>query len=565
MHVRPAPSSTAAVSHGGDLGAALGALRSAVSSARYPLNHGRAEAAREAARVLLEQLDDYVVPRAARLDAPVLAVVGGSTGAGKSTLVNSLVRAPVSRSGVLRPTTRGPVLVCHPADSGWFGGTSLLSGLTRGNEPGEGVLQVVSAPLLRQGVALLDAPDVDSVVAANRSLAHELLGAADLWLFVTTASRYADEVPWQALRGARDRGTVVAVVLDRVPPQAREDVTADLSRLLSEQGLPAAPLFTVDESTLDGQGLLPHAQLEPIEDYLTGIATSEVRRRAVTRRTLLGAIASAAATADDLAFAAVEQCAAADALAATVRDAFHRATVTVTERLADGTLLGGGVYARWRESVASGELQRALRATQDPSRARPAPAPPGRLLQAAIATALSALLVEAETRATEEIADRWYVHTAGRALLAAGDEESGDHGAVEASELVRGWHTWLREEARLAAPPTRTRTRGSTTASLVMLATVAAVAPHAAQVTAPGTASQALRRVLAEPAVAGLAAPARVELIRAVSEHFAARSQRWLRRVERCDVDRQLAQRLRQAAADVSVARQLTLVLGRAA
>ena len=39
----------------------------------------------------LAQLDDYVLPRLATIDAPLLAVVGGSTGAGKSTLVNSLV------------------------------------------------------------------------------------------------------------------------------------------------------------------------------------------------------------------------------------------------------------------------------------------------------------------------------------------------------------------------------------------------------------------------------------------------------------------------------------------
>lgn len=50
----------------------------------------------------------------------MLAVVGGSTGAGKSTLINSLIGAEVSAPGLLRPTTRGPVCVCHPADASWF-------------------------------------------------------------------------------------------------------------------------------------------------------------------------------------------------------------------------------------------------------------------------------------------------------------------------------------------------------------------------------------------------------------------------------------------------------------
>ena len=40
---------------------------------------------------MVDQLEDYVIPRVMTLDAPLLAVVGGSTGAGKSTLVNSLV------------------------------------------------------------------------------------------------------------------------------------------------------------------------------------------------------------------------------------------------------------------------------------------------------------------------------------------------------------------------------------------------------------------------------------------------------------------------------------------
>ena len=72
-----------------------------------------------------------MLPRLRRIDAPLLTVVGGSTGAGKSTVVNSLVRAQVTPSGVLRPTTRSPVLVCHPDDVAWFSDTRVLPELTR--------------------------------------------------------------------------------------------------------------------------------------------------------------------------------------------------------------------------------------------------------------------------------------------------------------------------------------------------------------------------------------------------------------------------------------------------
>ena len=67
------------------------------------------------------------------------------------------------------------------------------------------------------GLAILDAPDIDSVEERNRTLAAQLLAAADLWLFVTSAARYADQVPWDFLRQAAERSAAVAIVLDRTP------------------------------------------------------------------------------------------------------------------------------------------------------------------------------------------------------------------------------------------------------------------------------------------------------------------------------------------------------------
>ena len=161
--------------------AALTDLRATLAGVRLPLALPDADSARHAAKDAVAQLDDYLLPRLGRLDAPLLVVVGGSTGAGKSTLVNSLVRAPVSAPGVLRPTTRSPTLVCHPDDAAWFTESHLLPGLARTTQHSDdpGTLRVVVAPALRAGLALLDAPDIDSVVADNRALAAQLLAAAD--------------------------------------------------------------------------------------------------------------------------------------------------------------------------------------------------------------------------------------------------------------------------------------------------------------------------------------------------------------------------------------------------
>ena len=87
---------------------AVTTLREQVEQAELPLDVPESATGRATRDALLKQLDDYVIPRLRSLDAPLLAVVGGSTGAGKSTLVNSIVDAEVSRSGVLRPTTTTP-------------------------------------------------------------------------------------------------------------------------------------------------------------------------------------------------------------------------------------------------------------------------------------------------------------------------------------------------------------------------------------------------------------------------------------------------------------------------
>ena len=106
-----------------------------------------------------------------------------------------------------------------------------------GGSGGRGTLQLVATPALQEGLALLDSPDIDSVLAENRALANQLLAAADGWLFVTTAARYADAVPWEFLRSARERGTVLSIVLNRVPGDADREVPAHLRQMLADERL----------------------------------------------------------------------------------------------------------------------------------------------------------------------------------------------------------------------------------------------------------------------------------------------------------------------------------------
>ncbi|MDP9244180.1 MAG: GTPase domain-containing protein, partial [Chloroflexota bacterium] len=186
-----------------DLSSALGRR---VSSAPGPNRAARAERLRR-------HVDDYLRPRARDAGAPLVVVVLGSTGSGKSSLFNALAGRDVSPSGILRPTTRRPVALAHPDEAG----ADLLPGLSQRD-----ALELVVDPAIGRGLILVDAPDFDSVELANRALAVELLEAADLVIFVTTATRYADEVPWTILERARERGVPLLAVLNRLPPDAED-------------------------------------------------------------------------------------------------------------------------------------------------------------------------------------------------------------------------------------------------------------------------------------------------------------------------------------------------------
>lgn len=404
------------------LAAGLTALRAAVADLRLPLDLAGAQEDRRAAAALVDHLDDYLVPRVRQLGAPLLAVVGGSTGAGKSTLVNSLVGAQVTPAGVLRPTTRSPVLVHHPDDAAWFTTDRVLPRLPRVTGPDAvgRALRLAPDTSVPRGVALLDAPDIDSVVVENRELGEELLGAADLWVFVTTAARYADAVPWDLLADAARRRAVVAMVLNRVDPGAEEAVRSHLGSMLTEHGLADTRLFTVPESRLT-DGLLPPAATVELSGWLRRVAGDAAARQEVVRRTVQGAVDDVVARAPALAAAADAQVAHVARLREVALDAYRDAARAVETATQDGTMLRGEVLARWQEFVGTGELFRAIESTvstwRDRAsaflRGRPAPEP----VADAIGHGLVDLVQDAADRAADHTYATWRADPAGSRLV----------------------------------------------------------------------------------------------------------------------------------------------------
>jgi hypothetical protein len=526
---------------------ALTNLRARLSACRLDLEVAGASEARRARAEMVAQIDDYLLPRLSALDAPLLAVVGGSTGAGKSTLVNSLVGTEVSPPGVLRPTTRAPVLVCHPQDIGWWQDDRVLPGLARASgvpTDDPGTLRVVAHDRVPTGIALLDAPDIDSVVASNRALAAQLLAAADLWIFVTTAARYSDAVPWEFLRTARARSTALALVLNRVPAEAEAEVPQHLASLLTREGLGDAPVFTVPETALH-EGLIPGAVIGGLRDWLTDLSSDAAERAHVVRTTLHGALDSIDERVALVAAGVAAQTQASESLLADADAAYARARAEIEDALSGGSLLRGEVLARWHDVVGTGDLMRSLESRigwlRDRLRAVVlGEAPPAEELQASLGGSVSTVVVSAVEAASERASTAWRSTPAGAALLRQSNhslERSSPGFPALVSDEVRAWQGDILELVRAEGASKRATGRAlSFGVNAVGAALMVAVFAQTGGLTgaevaiAGGTATvsqKLLEALFGDQAVRELTARARTALLARLDRLLAAERERF--------------------------------------
>ncbi|MER5644630.1 dynamin family protein [Streptosporangium sp. NPDC002524] len=407
------------------LSSALTAVRTGVTDLSFGLDLPGADEARRVQSEILAQLDDYVIPRVHTSTAPALVVVAGSTGAGKSTLLNTLANAKVSATGVRRPTTGTPVLACHPDDHEWFAEGELLGSLRRLSEPdpegASGGLVLVSTERLPPGVALLDTPDIDSVVEEHHEIAHRMLDAADLWIFVTTAARYADAPAWRLLRLAKERGARLAIVLSRVPPRSQEVISKHFVRMLTEYGLGEVDRFVINESKVT-DGMLPDHEVSELRLWLTELSVDDRRRAQAVRATLDGVLNSFRTRVPALAKQLEIQVAFRRDLRGDVDGAYVRALAEIDKSTGDGSLLRGEVLARWQDFAGSGDLMRTLHLRR-PSRfgGKANQQAPERLsgLRSALRAGLESVVVSAAHRAAEETSSRWLNRPGAQEALAS--------------------------------------------------------------------------------------------------------------------------------------------------
>ena len=235
---------------------------------------GRLEARAEAPRVLALSAGDRarlgsVIERArAQLlgpSEPVLTVaLAGSTGAGKSTLINGLAGHVIAEVSEIRPTTRHLQVYHHRGDD--------LGTLTE-ELASEAVFVAHDRPELRLKM-LVDSPDLDSFVIRNRATTKALLKRAGLVLYVFSPERYLEERTWTVLRQETSFSACAAVLnkVDRVGSRDElEQITADLRERFASLGLDDIRIFRVcARAHVPGpDGTLP--DLAPVVDDMVAL------------------------------------------------------------------------------------------------------------------------------------------------------------------------------------------------------------------------------------------------------------------------------------------------------
>jgi energy-coupling factor transporter ATP-binding protein EcfA2 len=547
------------------LRAGLHALAEVVDRADFRLpGDDRAERRQLAAEVRWT-IREYLIPRLGDLGAPLVAVVIGSTGSGKSTLVNSLAQKRISEPGALRPTTRVPVVWCHATQEARYR-TGFLSGY--GDDGLRPIRVVGDDHHLLEGMTIVDSPDFDSVVALHRQMADDLLAVADVCVFVTSAQRYADAVPWEFLTRAHERGVPLVFVVNRIPP-TKAGLVDDYRRRLLEGGFHLEDrFFEIAEQPVDVQtGALPAGEIADLAGTLTELARPDTRG-SVLADSLHGALVDVSRRLAALAAHVDAEAAQGAALTAIVDRSYEQQLLEITDAVESGALIKREVVGRWQEYLGTGELLRMLDEGAAWVRGwvrrlfggrNPVP-----VVQGDARSELKEVLVRRADLAATASASAWDLDDGGRHLLRSADGSLWRHGADtprRAEEAVEEWLAGLASLIDMAGSSKRRRaviaSYGVNAAAVVLLLGVflqtGGLTGAEVGVAAGAAAAQQklLEHIFGSAAARSMVEQARTRLTEVASSVILGDSQRFHDHLGRHVMPREVADDLRSAMAEV--------------
>lgn len=168
--------------------------------------------------------------RAGYLGDTLVVALAGGTGSGKSSLLNALAGEEVSEPGAKRPTTAQPVawMPANPEP----GLVRLLDDLGVDRRVGQ---------TEHPDLAILDLPDIDSVIEDNRLTVERLVPLVDAVVWVVDPEKYKDsnlhDGHLKPLASRSERFLFALNQIDRVDPAVVGSVEADLAAALVEDGI----------------------------------------------------------------------------------------------------------------------------------------------------------------------------------------------------------------------------------------------------------------------------------------------------------------------------------------